>query len=136
MSPTLRGRWRGAVYTLAAVVGMLGAYLMWRATQLEGSSLDRAFGVGLTLEVCGVLIAWGCRSAAYRARDEAVENQLAGVRRELRELQKKYNKHVGDVEFDTATRALTEAVQLATGHQQQKRGRVWLVPPQGPSPRS
>lgn len=136
MSPTLRGRRRAFVYTLSAVVGLLGVYLMWRATQLDGSTSGRAFAVGLILEVCAVATAWMWRAAAYRARDDVIETQMVAMRRRVRELEKKVNEMSGKREFDTAARALTEAVERADVCQS-RRGHVELVPdPPSPSSRS
>lgn len=77
-------------YTAPVAVTAVGVYLLYRATEVEGSSADRAFGIGIVL----VLSAWGwtaTRSAKRRSsEDRRLENENCVLRRRVSALETEY----------------------------------------------
>lgn len=128
MSPALWGRCRSNTaiqYSLAAIVGGLGTWIMWRAGQLEGAASPRAFVLGLVLEACAVIAAWHWRSVAWAAREGVFERQMQDLRTELHRLaevvqalqverDQREAVHVLRLAVDTAAEARADRRQLLT----------------------
>lgn len=129
MGPALRGRSKRAVkiqYTLTAMVWALGAYSMWRATQVDGDSVPNAFTIGLMLQLLAVVGGMHFSRAARDAREYKMESDVQRLRMDLRRVVKQVERLCEDRDDREAAAALRAAVDRADVHQG-RRGWVQIV---------
>lgn len=130
MSPTLWGRCKSNAaiqYGLAAIVGGLGTWIMWRAGQLEGAASARAFVLGLVLEACAVIAAWHWRSTAWAAREGALERQMQDLRTEVHDLVEAVQTLQAERNQREAAHVLRLAVDAAADARTERRSLLTLV---------
>jgi hypothetical protein len=130
MSPALWGRCRSNTtvqYGLAAIVGGLGTWIMWRAGQFEEAASARAFILGLVLEVCAVIAAWHWRSAAWAAREGALERHMQDLRTELHGLAEAVQTLKDERNQREAAHALRLAIDAAADARTERRQLLTLV---------
>lgn len=103
-------------YTAPAVVTTGGLYLLYRATQLEGSSADRAYMLGVVL----VLSAWGftaARSSMKRSRlAREFEDRNQTLTRRVRELERHTEELRNAIDSRTAAEVFLAAMERANEH--------------------
>lgn len=90
---------------------LIGIYLTYRATQLDGSMGTRAYAIGIGL----LLGSWAwtaSRSARHRAESEArFETIIQGLARRVRDLEKHREQVQLVLDTHTATAVVLEAVE-------------------------
>jgi hypothetical protein len=95
-------------------VWIIGVYLLYRATQLDGVVSDRTFAIGLLLVVCGTIIGSSRRSRQTTTRERALELQIQRMNQRMRLVEQKVDQVVMDVHTENAARAIREAAE--SGH--------------------
>jgi hypothetical protein len=103
-------------YAAPVVVTTVGIYLLYRATQLEGSASDRAFLIGMVL----VLSSWGFTAARSTKLRSAVVQNLEGQNHALciriRELERQHEELRQDVHSKIAVKQWMEAMDRSESH--------------------
>lgn len=103
-------------YVAPVVVTAIGVYLLYRATQVEGSAADRAFVFGTIL----VLSSWGFTAArSSRKRSASVgqlENQIQRLCKRVRDLERQHSALRQDVHSKIAVKAWLEAMDRLDAH--------------------
>lgn len=109
-------------YTAPVVVTAVGVYLLYRATQIEGASADRAFVFGIVL----VLASWGftaTRSSQKHARWRGqLENENQYLCRQVRELKGEVAEVRRMLDSKMAAEVFLAAMERADEH----RGKNWV----------
>lgn len=98
-----------------ALVWVAGAYLLYRATQLNGSSSERSFGIGLLLIICASITGSARRSRQTTTRERALEIQIHNLTQRVRVVEDKVDGVIMDLDTDNAAHALGEAVRRHSG---------------------
>lgn len=93
-----------------SLVWLVGAYLLYRATQLDGSASERAFALGLLLTLCASRIFAVRRSRQTETRERALETQLQTLTQRFRDLERRFDKLLLDLQTDVSAQVLSEAV--------------------------
>lgn len=108
-------------HTAPVVVTVVGVYLLYRATEVEGAPSTRAFIFGLIL----VLSAWGftaTRTAHRHARWSAqLENENQYLCRQVRELKNEVAEVRRMLDSKIAAEVFLAAMERADDH----RSRIW-----------
>lgn len=109
-------------YTAPVVVAAVGTYLLYRATQVEGTSADRAFAIGLLL----VLSSWGftaARSSRKRSRSEhALEDKIQALCKRVRRMERRGDALQSALDSKIAAEVFLAAMDRADEH----RGKSWV----------
>lgn len=98
------------------VVAAVGAYLLYRATQVEGATSGRVFVIGMIL----VLASWGF-TAARSSRKRSVlvghlEDQIQRLCKRVRELERQHSSLRQDVHSKIAVKAWLEVMDRLDEH--------------------
>lgn len=103
-------------YTAPMVVTAGGVYLLYRATQLEGSAAEKAFVLGMMF----VFSSWGftaARSSRRRSTDvERVATENRRLCKRVRQLEQQYASLREDVHSKITVKAWMEAMDRAEAH--------------------
>lgn len=109
-------------YAAPVVVTAAGVYLLYRATQLESSSADRAFAMGIIL----VLSAWGftaARSSRKRSKVEHdLENKIQDLCKRIRRTERRSEALQNTLDSKIAAEVFLAAMERADEH----RGKNWV----------
>lgn len=109
-------------YAAPVVVTAAGVYLLYRATQLESSSADRAFAMGIIL----VLSAWGFTAARSSRKREKVEHDLEtkiqDLCKRIRRTERRSEALQNTLDSKIAAEVFLAAMERADEH----RGKNWV----------
>jgi hypothetical protein len=97
------------------LVWLVGAYHLYRATQVEGSVSERNFAIGLLLVILAPIIGSARRSRQTTTRERALENQLHQLNQRFRGLERRVDGLILELETENAAQALGEAVKRHSG---------------------
>lgn len=114
-----------------ALVWMAGVYCLYRATQLDGSTSERSFALGLLLVVCASMILSVRRSRQTTTRERALETQLQRLGEFVRRVDKRadalsnrLDRVILELDTDNAAQYLGQAVER---HSERPNGKVRLI---------
>jgi hypothetical protein len=93
-----------------SLVWLAGIYCLYRATQLEGSTSERTFGLGLLLVICASISFSARRSRQTTTRERALETQLQRLTERFRGLERKVDGVIEDMDTDNAAHFLDQAM--------------------------
>lgn len=109
-------------YVAPAAVAAGGLYLLYRATQVDGTSADRAFALGAVL----VLSAWGFTAARSSIKRSALarefEDRHQVLANRVRELKRQTQDLQNAIDSRTAAEVFLAAMERADEH----RSKNWV----------
>lgn len=94
-----------------SLVWLAGIYCLYRATQLEGSTSERTFALGLLLVICSSISFSARRSRQTTTRERALETQLQRLTERFRGLERKVDGVIEDMDTGNAAQFLDQAAK-------------------------
>lgn len=109
-------------YAAPVVVTAVGVYLLYRATQVDGASADRAFVIGTIL----VFSSWGftaARSSRKRSTSERrLDDKLQSLCKRVRQTERRSDELQSALDSKIAAEVFLAAMERADEH----RGKNWV----------